>query len=96
MVILLVILIKAHFNRGTPMRGGMPSGHAAIAFSIATSTLLFSNSVMIGLLVLLLALLVSESRLLMKLHSPKEVLYGALLGSGVTLLAYLIFDRSIK
>jgi diacylglycerol kinase (ATP) len=93
MVIILVILLKAHFNHGTPMRGGMPSGHAAIAFSIATSTLLFSNNFMISLLVVLLAMLVSESRLLMKIHSLLEVLYGAILGSSITLLAYLIFER---
>jgi diacylglycerol kinase (ATP) len=92
-VIILVILIKAHFGHGTPMRGGMPSGHAAIGFSIATSTLLFSNNFMISLLVLLLAMLVSESRLLMKIHTPREVLFGAGLGSSVTLLAYLIFNR---
>ncbi len=31
-VILLVIATKAYFARGTPLRGGLPSGHAAVAF----------------------------------------------------------------
>lgn len=91
-VIILIVLLKSRYNRGTPLHGGMPSGHAAVAFSIAVSTFLFGESFLIGLLVLLLAVLVSQSRLLMKIHSPREVFLGALLGSVVTLLAYLIFS----
>ena len=91
-VVILVILLKSHYNRGTPLHGGLPSGHAAVAFSIAVSTFLFGESFVIGLLVLLLAVLVSQSRLLMKIHTPREVFLGALLGTVVTLLAYLIFS----
>jgi len=90
-VIILVVLLKSHFNRGTPLHGGVPSGHAAVAFSIMVSTFLFGESFFIGLLVLLLAVMVSQSRLLMKIHTPREVFLGALLGTAVTLLAYLIF-----
>jgi diacylglycerol kinase (ATP) len=90
-VIILVILLKAHFNRGSPLHGGMPSGHSAIAFSVAVSTLLSGAGLLIGLLVLILALLVSQSRLLMGIHTPREVFLGALLGAVVTLLAFLLF-----
>lgn len=90
-IIILVVLIKSHFNRGTPLHGGVPSGHAAVAFSVAMSTFLIGESFLIGMMVLLLALLVSQSRLLMKIHTPREVFLGALLGTVVTLLAYLIF-----
>ena len=31
-VIMLVIALKARTDRGTPLRGGLPSGHAAVAF----------------------------------------------------------------
>ena len=31
MVIILVVLFKSRLNHGTPLHGGMPSGHAAIA-----------------------------------------------------------------
>ncbi len=92
MVIILVVLFKSRFNHGTPLHGGMPSGHAAIAFSIATSTLLLGDNLVIGLLVLLLALLVSQSRLLMKIHTPREVFLGALLGTAVTLFTHLLFS----
>ncbi len=90
-VIILVILLKARFNHGSPLHGGMPSGHAAVAFSIAVSTLLSGVGLLIGLLVLILALLVSQSRLLMTIHTPREVFLGALLGTVVTLLAFLLF-----
>ncbi|HEY5672356.1 MAG TPA: diacylglycerol kinase [Malonomonas sp.] len=90
-VVILVVLLKARYNSGTPLHGGMPSGHAALAFSIATSVVLSGSGLMVSLLVLILALLVSQSRLLMKIHSPKEVFCGALLGACVTLLIFLFF-----
>src|SRR5206468_8380041 len=31
--VMLVIALKAHTGRGTPLRGGFPSGHAAVAFA---------------------------------------------------------------
>ncbi len=89
-VIILIVLLKSRFNYGRPLHGGLPSGHAAVAFSIAVSTFLYGGSFLIGLLVLLLAVLVSQSRLLMNIHSPREVFLGALLGTVVTLLAYLL------
>ena len=69
----------------------MPSGHSAVAFSIAVSTMLSGAGLLIGLLVLILALLVSQSRLIMAIHTPREVFLGALLGTVVTLLAFLLF-----
>ncbi|MCK4691758.1 MAG: phosphatase PAP2 family protein, partial [Desulfuromonadales bacterium] len=71
--------------------GGTPSGHAAIAFSIAVSTVFSGSGFLISLLVMLLATLVSQSRLLMKIHTPREVLLGATLGTVVTLLVFLFF-----
>ena len=91
-VVILVVLLKARYNHGSPLYGGMPSGHAAIAFSIATSVVLSGSGLMVSGLVLVLALLVSRSRLLMKIHSPKEVILGALLGAGVTMLVFLFFN----
>lgn len=91
-VVILVILIKSRYNHGTPLQGGMPSGHTAVAFSVAMSTLLYVDSLIIGILVLLLAVVVSQSRLLLRIHSRREVLFGAILGSTVTLLIWLVFS----
>ena len=92
MVVILVVLLKARYNHGTPLHGGMPSGHAAIAFSIAVSVLLSGSGLLLGVMVVLLAGLVSQSRLLMKIHTPKEVWLGALLGGSVTWLVFLFFN----
>jgi diacylglycerol kinase (ATP) len=90
-VILTVVLIKALFGRGTPLHGGMPSGHAAVAFSVATSIALSRVTPVIAILALGLAAMVSHSRLLMRIHTLKEVLSGALLGTGLTFVLYLLF-----
>ncbi len=91
MVVILIVLLKARYNHGSPLRGGMPSGHAAVAFSVAVSTFLFAESFLIGMMVLVLAVLIGQSRLLMKIHTPREVFLGALLGTVVTLLTHLVF-----
>lgn len=90
-VVILVVLLKARYNFGTPLHGGMPSGHAAIAFSVATSIILSGVGLFSGLLVLFLAVLVSQSRLLLKIHSLREVLYGSALGVIITLIVFLLF-----
>jgi len=90
-VVLLVVVIKARFGRGAPLHGGMPSGHAGVAFSIATS-LIFAD---VGLLVLglawLLAGLVAQSRVLLKIHDLREVIAGSLLGILTTLALHWAF-----
>lgn len=91
MVVILVVLLKARYNHGSPLHGGMPSGHAAIAFSVAVSVLLSGSGLLLSIMVLLLAVLVSQSRMMMKIHTPKEVWLGALLGASVTLLVFLFF-----
>lgn len=90
-VTMLVVLLKARFGSGTPLHGGMPSGHAAVAFSIATSVALSRVGLMPILLAFMLAVMVSHSRLLMRIHTLREVLLGALLGVVVTLVIYLLF-----
>lgn len=89
-VVILVVLSKGCLGKGTPLHGGMPSGHAAVAFSISTSLLLASTGTVLSILVLAMAVMVSHSRLLMGIHSLREVLAGALLGAGVTLSLYLL------
>ncbi len=90
-VIILVIIIKAFFGKGEPLRGGMPSGHAAVSFSIWSATLFLSNSLSIIILTFLLAAVLSWSRWSTGIHRPLEVVSGALLGAGVTFLFFLIF-----
>ena len=90
-VIIAVVIMKAIIGKGTPLHGGMPSGHSAISFSLATSVALISMDPFISLLSLALALMVSHSRLLLGIHSKLEVLAGGLLGFLITLLFFQIF-----
>lgn len=90
-VIIAVVLVKARCGYGRPLHGGMPSGHAAVAFSVAISVLLAQPGLLVSLLVLLIASLVAHSRILLGVHSLGEVVAGAGLGVGITLLLYWIF-----
>lgn len=85
---LIVISIKAFLGGGTPFRGGMPSGHTAIAFSIFTSVAWISENTFIITLCFVMALLVAESRIETKIHSLFQVIMGALLGVFITLMIF--------
>ncbi len=90
-VIFFTIAAKAYFGRGTPMSGGMPSGHAALAFATATAIAFISNHILVASLSFLLALLVSQSRIEGKIHNLLEVVAGALLGTILTVLLFQLF-----
>ncbi|MEZ4484716.1 MAG: diacylglycerol kinase [Syntrophotaleaceae bacterium] len=90
-VTIMVVLLKSRGKLGSPLHGGMPSGHAAFAFSVATSVILSGGWRILSLLVLAMAVLISQSRLYLKIHSVGEVVVGALLGVATTLLLYLGF-----
>jgi len=90
-VIILVIFIKALLGRGEPLRGGMPSGHAALSFSIWIDMFYLIGSPSIVILTFLLAAAISWSRWSLGIRRPLEVVAGAVLGCGVTLLLFRIF-----
>jgi len=88
LVILIVIGTKAATGRGTPLRGGLPSGHAAIAFAgwtAATYVTGDDHRFLISSLTFLMAVLVAQTRVESGVHSALEVLYGGALGALVTL-----------
>jgi diacylglycerol kinase (ATP) len=92
--ILLVIATKALTGRGTPLRGGLPSGHAALAFAgWMAVTLVLSDSghrFLISSVTFIMASLVAQTRVESGVHSLLEVLYGAVLGTLVTLVLFQI------
>ncbi len=90
-VVIIVVIVKSATGTGTPLRGGLPSGHAAVAFSIATAVSLNTIDPLISVLSLSLALMVSHSRLLMKIHTMSEIIIGACIGSGITLMVLQLF-----
>jgi diacylglycerol kinase (ATP) len=90
-VTIVVIMIKSLRGEGTPLHGGAPSGHAAVAFSIATAVSLNTGDPLISLLSIAMAVMVSHSRLLMRIHSMREVVLGSLVGAGITIVVLLAF-----
>ena len=92
LTIIVVIATKALTGRGTPLRGGLPSGHAALAFAgwmAATYAVGDSNhQFLISSLTLIMALLVAQTRVESGVHSALEVAYGGALGALVTLVVF--------
>jgi diacylglycerol kinase (ATP) len=93
--VILVIAVKAYTGRGTPLRGGLPSGHAAVAFAgwMAVTLLLEDSSqrFLVSSVTFIMALLVAQTRVESGVHSASEVGSGALLGGLVTLFLFQVF-----
>ncbi len=92
-VIILVLMGKTMFKKGSPLRGGMPSGHSAIAFAIWTTTIYVhpGNVLVVCVPVFILACLIVHSRIALGIHNWWEGLTGAFLGVLVTTLIFQIF-----
>jgi diacylglycerol kinase (ATP) len=91
LVIVLVIMGKVILGRGTPLHGGMPSGHSAVAFAVFAIVTLVTENPLVSVLVFLLALIISDARIRRGVHTWREVLAGALLGIGLVTLNYWLF-----
>jgi diacylglycerol kinase (ATP) len=91
LVVLLVIATKAWTGHGTPLRGGLPSGHAAVAFAVwiaVTYLVGDEHRFVVSALTLIMALLVAQTRVESGIHSALEVAYGGALGALVTLVVF--------
>ena len=91
LVLGLSIIGKLIFHRGTPLRGGMPSGHAAIAFSIWTVIAFLTNNSIVVALSFVMAFLIARHRVKDAVHTFWEVLAGGILGVMVTTLIFQLF-----
>jgi diacylglycerol kinase (ATP) len=95
LTIILVIATKAYTGRGTPLRGGLPSGHAAVAFGgwMAVTQIVGDSRhwFLISSLTFLMALLVAQTRMESGVHSFLEVTYGGLLGALAVLVMFQAF-----
>lgn len=87
-IVFIVVIFKLFFRTSNLAQGGMPSGHAAVAFSLVTAVFLLSNNTLVGFLALLIGILVIQSRVEGKIHSILEVLIGSALGIGITLAVF--------
>jgi len=91
LTVIIVIATKAWTGRGTPLRGGLPSGHAAIAFAgwmAATYIVGDAHRFLISGLTFIMAFLVAQTRVEAGVHSALEVAYGGAIGALVTLSVF--------
>jgi diacylglycerol kinase (ATP) len=88
LTVLTVIAGKSLLKRGTPMQGGMPSGHAALSAAAATVIFMMARHGLITMMALFLTFLVAESRVEKAIHTWPEVLIGLLVGFLLTLLVF--------
>lgn len=86
-----VVAAKAFGKKGTPFRGGILSGHSAVAFSFWTVVVFITTEPFIVGVTFLMAAFVAQSRLRAKIHSLQEVVLGSLVGMIVTALFFSFF-----
>ncbi|MFN3395932.1 MAG: diacylglycerol kinase [Thermodesulfovibrionales bacterium] len=91
LVLILVVITKAYMGKGSPLRGGLPSGHAALSFSIWVIVTFTTGSFISSILCFVLASAVAASRVVQKIHTIWEVILGGLMGAIVTYILFRIF-----
>jgi diacylglycerol kinase (ATP) len=91
-VVLLVLFGKSVTHSPRSFAGGMPSGHAAVAFAgwVAASFVAADGRYggLVSVITLLMALLVSQSRVESGTHTFYQVAMGAVIGILVTVAAF--------
>jgi len=87
LVVLIVLFVKAVTRSPNAFAGGMPSGHAAVAFAawVAASFIAVDGGAgryagLVSVITFLMALLVCQSRVESGVHSGYQVAIGALIG----------------
>jgi len=83
-----------------PTDFSFPSGHTASSFAVAGTIFLYGNR-KYGILALMFAVAIGFSRLYLGVHYPSDVLFGAVLGFGISYFVsncftYLHFNESVK
>ena len=88
-----MIASKALTGRGTPLSGGLPSGHAALAFGGFTALAFIVDEderVVVSFVALIMALLVAQTRVESGIHTTSEVVLGAVIGTLVTMILFQV------
>ncbi len=91
-VIGIVLLVKVLRGERDLLTGGMPSGHAALAFAIWMIVTLVTGESLVSLLVFFVAVLVAKSRLARGVHTMAQVVIGGLLGALIALVAFKVLS----
>jgi len=91
LVLGVTIIGKVVFHKGTPLRGGMPSGHAAVAFSMWSAIIFLTHDPVIVVLTFVMAFLIARQRIRESIHTVGEVIAGSVVGVLITTLVFQLF-----
>ncbi len=75
------------------LHNSFPSGHTTGAFAIFMFLALYSKNKWIGLICCLIAVLSSFSRVYLSQHFVEDTLAGSLIGMGISLMAFAIYEN---
>ncbi len=91
LVFLVVVIGKGLGKRGSVLKGGLVSGHAAYGFFFATLLFFVANNVLVAAVGILLAVIIAQSRWEARIHSVFELTLGAAVGAilGVLLFGFM-------
>lgn len=89
----LVTIIKLLTKGGTLLKGGAVSGHSAFGFFFASTVYYVTRNPYIGVLGLIMALLVAQSRIQSKIHTFQEVTIGGTLAVVLSFIVYWIAGK---
>ena len=92
-VLAITILGKVTLRSGTPLHGGMPSGHSAIAFAMWTAIAFLTSNAIVMLLAFVMAFLIARHRIKDSIHTVWEVVAGAILGILSTSLIFQLLRQ---
>ena len=87
-VLALTIFGKIISHSGTPLRGGMPSGHSAIAFAMWAIIAFITHNAIVIILGFVMAFLIARHRIKASIHTLWEVVAGGILGVLATTLIF--------
>jgi diacylglycerol kinase (ATP) len=86
----MITMWKVAGGKGKLWKGGIVSGHSAVGFFLATTIMMISGQVAVGIMAFLLAVLIAQSRVEGGIHTLREVVTGALLATGIAFVVYLV------
>ena len=88
----MITMWKVAGGKGKLWKGGIVSGHSAVGFFLASTIMFTSKKISVAIMAFLLAVLVAQSRVEGNIHTFREVVVGALMATGITCVAYLVWS----
>ncbi len=82
-------------NPYCPTDSSFPSGHSAIIFSVFSSLYLCAKKRKF-IPLFIVPFLVSASRYVLGVHSPIDIVAGGILGAGVSLFAFFLYEKKLR